>query len=157
MPATSKTAGTGESARALVAQLTPGTPQPALTAAIEACQAPPEAKAGLFLLNGDWRRAHETAQDLDSETAAYWHAIVHRHEPDFSNSKYWLRRTGASPIHARLVEAARAEGKLDDVAPKGQWDAVRFTDCYARGTDADWTRRIEAVELQALLEHSLAL
>ena len=147
----------GPSARELAARLSPERPQPALTEAIARCDCPPEAKAGMFLINGDWQRAHESAQELESPTAAYWHALVHRHEPDFGNSKYWLRRVGQSPIHARLVEAAAREGKQALVAPEGRWDALRFTDCYADPAQRDWTRRIEAVELQALLEHSLGL
>lgn len=111
----------------------------------------------MFLINGDWSRAHETAQALQSPAAAYWHALVHRQEPDFSNSKYWLRQAGASPVHARLLEAARAEGKLEVVAPNGVWDAMRFTDCYARPSERDWTRRIESIELSALLDFSFEL
>jgi len=135
----------------------PGTPQPELTGAIAQCDAPAEAKAGMFLINGDWTRAHETAQALDSPIGAYWHALVHRHEPDFPNLKYWLRRAGDSPIHARLLEAAHAEGKLRAVTPSGAWDQMRFTDCYARPADREWTRRIESIELLALLDHSLAM
>jgi hypothetical protein len=146
-----------ESARALLARITPGKPQPSLTAEIERCACPPEAKAGLFLLNGDWQRAHQVAQDLNSTTAAYWHALVHRHEPDFDNSKYWLRRAGEHPVFARLLEASRAEQQAGAAAPKGKWDPLKFTDCYADAAQSGWTRRLEAIEFRALLEHSLAL
>lgn len=156
-PSTTRVSSGAAAARALAERLTPGAPQPALTDAIAACDAPPEAKAGMFLINGDWTRAHETAQALDSPTAAYWHALVHRHEPDYSNSKYWLHRVGMSPVFDQLIEAARTEGRLDRVAPKGIWDAARFTDCYARPEDRDWTRRVEALELRALLDLSFRM
>jgi hypothetical protein len=143
--------------RELVRRLRFGTPQPDLTGEIARARCPPEARAGMYLINGDWERAHETAQAQEGPTAAYWHALVHRHEPDYGNSKYWLRRAGQSPIHARLLETAARESKLDLVAPDGQWDPIRFTDCYADPAHHDWTRRIEAAELEALLEHSLTL
>jgi hypothetical protein len=141
----------------LYERITPGTPQPGLTAEIERCAGPPEAKAGLFLLNGDWRRAHEVAQELDSPTAAYWHALVHRHEPDYDNSKYWLRRVGEHPVFPRLLEAAQAEPQAKAAAPKGRWDPLKFTDCYRDPSQPGWTRRLEEIEMRALLEHSLAL
>jgi len=144
------------SAQALSKRVSPGRPQPALTAEIERCDGSAEAKAGLFLMNGDWKRAHEVAQELDSPTAAYWHALVHRHEPDFDNSKYWLRRVGRHPVHAALAAAAKDDPEARSAMPKEQWDPIRFTDCYRDSGESSWTRRIEAIELRALLDYSLA-
>lgn len=141
-------------ARALMARLTPGTPQPALSAEIERCPCPEEARAGMYLINGEWERAHKACQDLQSDTAAYWHALVHRHEPDYGNSKYWLRRVGDSPVHRRLLKAAEEAGKLELVAPEGSWDPVRFTDRFAERAHDGWTRKLDALEMEALLEQS---
>ncbi len=142
-------------ARELAGRVGRGAPQPALRREIEACRCPEEVRAGLYLLNGDWQRAHEVAQALDSRPGAHWHALVHRHEPDYGNSRYWLRRVGDSPVYPRLAAAARAAGHGDEVAPEGAWDPFRFTDCYARGRPGDWTRELDALERQALLEHCL--
>lgn len=144
-------------ARRLADKITPGKPQPALTAEIARCPCPPEAKAGLFLLNGDWRRAHETSQELSSPPAAYWHALVHRHEGDYGNSKYWLRRCGTSPVHARLLDAAEGLDRRALVAPDGLWDGHRFTDLYADPAHDGWTRELERLEMAELLELSLRL
>ena len=141
----------------LAARVRRDRPQPELTAAIAACDCAVAVRAGLYLLNGDWERAHEAAQALDDALGAHWHALVHRHEPDPENSKYWLRQVGRSPIYPRLAEAARAAGHGQDVAPRGTWDAARFADCFADARHDAWTRPLDALELRALLEHCLAL
>ena len=35
---------------------------------------------------------NKIAQELVSPTGSFWHAIMHRREGDFSNSKYWYHR-----------------------------------------------------------------
>jgi hypothetical protein len=110
----------------------------------------------LYLLNGDWDAAHKIAQDIDSAVGHHWHALVHRHEPDFDNSKYWLRRVGNSPIYPRLAQTAQEQGQGAAVAPGGRWDAERFTDCFAAPGAAPWTRHLDELEIRGLLEHCLA-
>ena len=144
-------------ARELAARLTPGNPQPALTAEIAECSCPEEARGGLYLVNGDWEKSHVTVQALDSTVGAYWHALVHRHEPDFGNSKYWLRQCGASPVHGPLLAAAEAMGHLAEVSTGGVWDGVRFTDWYADAARLDWTRELDRLETAELLRLSLEL
>lgn len=141
--------------QALAKAVLSGQPRPELTARIAACRCGEGVRAGLFLLNGDWERAHETAQALEDAIGAHWHALVHRHEPDYANSKYWLRRAGASPVYPRLAEAAAAAGQGERVAPGGVWDAVRFTDCYADPQQAAWTRPLDLLEQHLLLAHCL--
>ena len=43
---------------------------------------------------GDWHRAHEIAQDIESETGSLVHAYLHRKEGDAGNAGYWYRRAG---------------------------------------------------------------
>jgi hypothetical protein len=142
--------------QALAGRIAWGRPQAGLTAAIAACGAPDAVRAGLHLLNGDWDAAHKIAQELDSALGHHWHALVHRHEPDYANSKYWLRRVGNSPIYPRLARAAQQEGQGAAVAPRGRWDPERFTDCFAAPASPPWTRRLDELEIRALLEHCLA-
>lgn len=40
---------------------------------------------------GDWNKAHEIVQDINTETAARIHAYLHRREGDESNAGYWYR------------------------------------------------------------------
>lgn len=59
--------------------------------------------------NGDWRRAHEIVQDLDSREAARVHAYLHRREGDLPNAAYWDRRAGS---------------KSADLPQDEEWDAL---------------------------------
>ena len=48
--------------------------------------------AALWLWLDGLDEAHKIVQDLIGPTGAFWHAIMHRREGDFSNSKYWYHR-----------------------------------------------------------------
>ena len=43
---------------------------------------------------GDWERAHQIVQDIETETAALIHAYLHRREGDDPNARYWYSRAG---------------------------------------------------------------
>lgn len=53
---------------------------------------------------GNWGRAHEIAQDIDTEEAAWIHAYLHRKEGDSGNAAYWYGRAG-KPLCQTTVEA----------------------------------------------------
>jgi hypothetical protein len=63
-------------------------------------------QAGLLLWNDQFDSAHAAAQSIEGEGTPrhgdYWHAILHRREPDYGNARYWLRRVGPHPLHATL-------------------------------------------------------
>ena len=41
---------------------------------------------------GDWDRAHQIAQEIETSNGAWVHAYLHRKEGDLSNARYWYRR-----------------------------------------------------------------
>lgn len=43
---------------------------------------------------GDWKKAHEVAQQHDDRDSAWVHAYLHRAEGDIANAGYWYRRAG---------------------------------------------------------------
>ena len=43
---------------------------------------------------GDWTKAHEITQEIDSRDAAWVHAYLHRREGDLPNAAYWYRHAG---------------------------------------------------------------
>ncbi len=75
----------------------------ALTQEIEATAAPNMVKVGLHLLNDDLAASHPLSQQHEGEPLAdYWHAIIHRREGDYGNSRYWLGRVGRAPLLAEV-------------------------------------------------------
>lgn len=43
---------------------------------------------------GDWKRAHESAQQDEGVEGAWVHAYLHRKEGDLGNAAYWYSRAG---------------------------------------------------------------
>jgi hypothetical protein len=73
---------------------------------IARAKVPEVLRAGLYLYCGCWSEAHETAQNIATREGSYWHAIVHRQEPDAGNAGYWFGQVGQHPIFAELGAAA---------------------------------------------------
>ncbi len=55
---------------------------------------PPLLKALWWDAKGDWSRAHEVAQEIESPDAAWVHAYLHRKEGDSANAAYWYHQAG---------------------------------------------------------------
>ena len=54
--------------------------------------------------------SHEISQELENPDGNFWHAIMHRREPDAANSKYWWRRVGKHAVLDQLREHAPSLG-----------------------------------------------
>ena len=91
--------------------------------------------AGLWLLIGELDKAHVICQEIPTAHGSAWHAVVHRMEGDFWNSKYWYRRVGAHPAMQTLkgfdptsfVDATEAaNGNPDDLIElqRKEWKAL---------------------------------
>ena len=52
----------------------------------------PLLQAMWFERKGNWKRAHEIAQDINNADAAWVHAYLHRREGDLPNAGYWYRQ-----------------------------------------------------------------
>jgi hypothetical protein len=81
-------------------------------ATFRASVAQPEPPAGLSLAlqtlwweaKGDWKRAHECAQEDRTTTGSSVHAYLHRVEGDLSNAGYWYNRAGRTPATGALKD-----------------------------------------------------
>jgi hypothetical protein len=117
---------------------------------------PQSVKAGLYLYCSYWEEAHTTADAVEDPDGYFWHAIVHRQEPDPGNSAYWFRRTGNHPIFPKLAEEAAACGYQTDRTGE-TWDPFRFIefcDTAATGSGQEHlAMKVQLVEWQLLFDH----
>jgi hypothetical protein len=108
-------------------------------------------RAGLWVLADDLDRAHRICQEIETAHGAAWHAVVHRREGDFWNSKYWWRRAGGVRLEGL---AARIRGELKGVpAELAGWlrgerhDAAGFVDLVEQfGQRADLREALVTVQ-----------
>lgn len=105
--------------------------------------------SGLWLLHGYLHESHDISQTVKTAEGSYWHAIMHRAEGDFWNSKYWYRQVrthsvldqlGSKGISGeQLVDiceqtsrAAQPEDLANELA-RMEW-ALLFEHCWSRAT-----------------------
>jgi len=91
--------------------------------------------SGLWLLHNFLDESHRISQGIATVSGSYWHGIMHRRQPDFSNAKYWFRRVGNHPVYPSLWKSAKtiaADFPQDDdavrLAGASSWDAFSFVD-----------------------------
>ena len=131
-------------------------------------------QAGLWQMHDYLHESHELSQSIEGEgrnaAGDYWHAIMHRREPDYGNSKYWFRHVGHHPIFEPLRTAVETLLTKSDrpayqlarkkLLSKSQWDPMAFVDlCQecAKGNDPELTRIAEEIqwrEMCLLLEQT---
>lgn len=63
-------------------------------------------RSALYLWHDYLEESHKLSQGISSSTASFWHAIMHRRQGDFSNSKYWYARCGEHPMFPVLAAQA---------------------------------------------------
>ncbi len=128
-------------------------------------------RAGLFQWHDFLDESHQLSQSIEGQgenrLGDYWHAIMHRREPDYSNAKYWFRQIGKPPSYLELrwqAEAILANSRAAD-APRWRdrlhsgpsWNPLAFVDlceeCAANeSSDLAWAaRRIQFAEMSLLV------
>jgi len=78
--------------------------------------------SGVWLLHNYLDHSHEISQDIHTATGSYWHGIMHRREPDYSNAGYWFRKVGQHPVFEPLAE------QTADLTQKSDWEPFAFID-----------------------------
>lgn len=100
----------------------------------------PGLEAGIWLYVDALERSHSISQGISNPTGSFWHAIMHRREGDFGNSKYWFRAAGSHPAMESIpnyepfslvdrVQAAALQNPIELVQmQREEWSAL-FTWC----------------------------
>jgi hypothetical protein len=111
--------------------------------------------SGLWLYHDFLDESHSISQEIHSATGSYWHGIMHRREPDYSNSKYWFRRVGEHPIFSELHDQAAVltdsfAGPAARLSAQGRWDPFAFVDLCesANRRDDDLESLCRAIQLR---------
>jgi hypothetical protein len=123
--------------------------------------------AGLWLWHDFLDESHTLSQQNESPNGAFWHAIMHRREGDFSNSKYWLARCAHHPIYTSLAvradDAIRpypADKSIFRLTAKG-WNPSAFVDLVEQVHDHPTDPRhalavsLQQLEWRLLFDHCL--
>lgn len=106
-------------------------------------------RAGLWLLFDCMSESHDLSQKIATPSGSYWHAILHRREPDASNAKYWIARVGEHPVAPELLQDAReiaansvVSGKqlLEQMHSFSTWDGAWFVDRCTTAGDPETTK-----------------
>ncbi len=126
--------------------------------------------AGLWLWHDGLDQSHRISQQDETDpTLNFWHAIMHRREGDFSNSKYWYARCRNHPILKTMTPFAGdvlnhlpADTSLLRLVHEG-WDSNAFVDLAEKVYDRPADPRLPAVialqkiEWRLLFEHCTRL
>ena len=129
-------------------------------------------KSGLLLWNDALDESHEISQTLGNDTGSYWHGLMHRREPDYSNSKYWFGRVGDHPIFPSLRDRVLSLSKeienpsdplsqvIHSIESEDNWDSFQFVDwCESAENDptsdsTEFLKQVQAEEIKLLLAYS---
>lgn len=123
-------------------------------------------RAGLLLLNDDLNASHKTSQQIETRTGAFWHAIMHRREGDFSNALAWFANAGIHPafddVYTAAMSALLSETSPDaatfaqNLEDDGSWTPQEFValceNAKLQNAEPEWLRRIQRAEMMALLD-----
>jgi hypothetical protein len=144
------------------------TPQQLLIAPIQDWESANALLAGLWLGHDALEEGHRIAQEIDTPSGSFWHAIMHRREGDFSNAKYWYARCRRHPVQPAISaqSAMLAKGAGIDTQGKRltavEWDGPELVDLvasvYRRPADikTELAQRLQQIEWEGLFEYCAA-
>lgn len=126
-------------------------------------------RALLLLWHDHLDASHTISQGVTTPDGSFVHAILHRREPDYWNSKYWWRRAGQHPCFPELarrgtdlLNSTDNDAMLSRLIPGGNWDPFAFVDqCEAAAglpaaaPEVLVLRAVQQMETEVALDHFL--
>jgi hypothetical protein len=114
--------------------------------------------ACLLLWHDRLDAAHRLVQEHEGDRDAdCLHAIMHRREPDESNSRYWWKRVGQHPLATELASEAIRLGIADLNGPGETFRPQEMSSACCRGTLPEAALRdLQACELRRMALRLLA-
>jgi hypothetical protein len=121
--------------------------------------------SAVWLLHDCLDESHSISQGIETPSGSFLHAIMHRREGDFWNSKYWFRRVGQHPAFDAIAQrcselvAEHAQNKaVKKLVIGGAWDPFAFVDlCETAVGNSSDTRELcldlQQSEWEALFDH----
>ena len=119
---------------------------------------PHGALSGLWLYLDCFDESHKISQEDPSPEGSLWHAIAHRREPDYSNSKYWYRQAGTHAVYPQVLKAA-VQVSGPGMRLGSTWDPLAFVDfCeeaerHAGGAAETWALAVQRAEWEILFDY----
>jgi hypothetical protein len=112
-------------------------------------------RSAMFLYFSALDESHTISQGIETPTGSFLHAIMHRQEPDYSNAKYWVRRTGSHELYPTLREDSmrlRLKGSAlpETIKRNPRWDPMWFVDQVERAVGGDPLLESDLMEVQRL-------
>jgi len=125
-------------------------------------------RAGILQINDYLDESHNNSQSVEgrgrNNAGDYWHAIMHRREPDYWNSKYWFRRVGSQSLFADLADrvatilescdSSQAQSWQLQLGAPDSWDSMVFVDLCehcANSSDASLVAASQAIQFEEML------
>lgn len=110
---------------------------------------------------------HRIVQEIDECDGSFLHAMMHRREGDYWNSKYWFRRAGKHPITDDLsiqagsvLQPLGRPDLLKTLLPNGKWDPAGFVDQCQQAATLETTAphyqllcSLQKLEFEHILQH----
>ncbi|MCZ2341584.1 MAG: hypothetical protein LC104_07275 [Bacteroidales bacterium] len=129
------------------------TPEMLFTKPVAHPEAATACLAGLWLYFDYLEESHSLSQSLSTPEGSFWHAIMHRREPDAWNSKYWFRLVGDHPVFGQLREQTPTLGYVFT-------DALAFVDFVeqVRGTgsaEEETAKTVQRLEWGLLFDYCM--
>jgi hypothetical protein len=119
--------------------------------------------SAVWLYHNFLDESHTLSQQIDTPTGSFWHGIMHRREPDFSNSKYWFQKVNDHETFPAISKAvsriATGKGAEAAVLTNSPWDPFGFVDLCEAGLNGNSAldeicRTVQQIEWEILFDYS---